>query len=43
VKVLDGKVNVTTTTGSKTIGKDDQILLAGENPLKKTGFDTKVF
>ena len=41
VKVLDGKVNVMTAAGSKTIGKDDQISLASENPLKKTGFDAK--
>jgi FecR protein len=39
VKVLDGKVRVTEPAGTKTIGKDDELLLASATPLKKTGFD----
>jgi hypothetical protein len=39
VRVLDGKVRVTEAAGSRTIGKDDQVLLASATPLKKSGFD----
>lgn len=39
VKVLDGKARVTEAAASKTIGKNDQVLLASATPLKKTGFD----
>lgn len=38
VKVLDGKLRVTEANASKTIGKDDQVLLAA-TPLNKSGFD----
>lgn len=41
VKVLDGKANVTTPAGSKSIGKGDQLLLASDKPLKSHGFDVK--
>jgi hypothetical protein len=39
VKVLDGKATVREAAGSKSIGKDDQLLLASAKPLKKSGFD----
>jgi hypothetical protein len=39
VRVLDGKARVTEAAGTKTIGKDDEVLLASATPLKKTGFD----
>jgi len=38
VRVLDGKLRVNAADRSRDIGKDDQILLAGNN-LKKTSFD----
>ena len=41
VKVLDGKATVMEGARKKTIGKDDQLLLAGDGPLKSTGFDSK--
>jgi hypothetical protein len=39
VRVLDGKATVREAAGSKSIGKDDQLLLAGAKPFKKTSFD----
>jgi hypothetical protein len=39
VKVLDGKARVSEANWSKSIGKGDEVLLAGAN-LKKTGFDS---
>jgi hypothetical protein len=39
VRVLDGKATVVETAGTKSIGKNDQVLLAGAAPLKKSGFD----
>jgi hypothetical protein len=41
VRVLDGKANVIEASGSKKIGKGDQLLLASEQPLKSTGFNSK--
>jgi hypothetical protein len=41
VKVLDGKAKVIEVAGTKTIGKGNQILLAGAEPLKKSDFDVK--
>jgi hypothetical protein len=41
VKVLDGKANISTPTGSKSIGKGDQLLLASNKPFKSHGFDVK--
>lgn len=41
VKVLDGKANVTSPAGSKSIGKGDQLLLASDKPLKSHSFDMK--
>ncbi len=41
IRVLDGKATVIEAAGTKTIGKDDQLLLASANPLKKTDFDVK--
>jgi hypothetical protein len=39
IRVLDGKATVSEAAGSKSIGKDDQLLLASAKPLKKTSFD----
>jgi hypothetical protein len=39
VRVLDGKLKVDATGKSRDIGKDDQVLLADNNNLKKTSFD----
>jgi hypothetical protein len=39
VRVLDGKARVTEADRSKSIGKDDQVLVAGATALKKSGFD----
>jgi len=39
VRVLDGKATVIEAAGSKSIGKDDQLLLASAKPFKKTSFD----
>jgi hypothetical protein len=39
VKVLDGKARVSEANSSKSIGKNDEVLLAGAT-LKKTGFDS---
>ena len=39
IKVLDGKATVREAAGSKSIGKDDQLLLASAKPLKKRNFD----
>ena len=41
VKVLDGKVNVASPTGSKSIGKGDQLLLASDKPFKSRSFNMK--
>lgn len=41
LKVLDGKAKVIEGAGSKTVGKDEQVLLASAKPLKKGGFDAK--
>jgi len=41
IKVFDGKVNVTSTAGSKSIGKGDSLLLASDKPSKVHGFDVK--
>ncbi len=41
VKVFDGKVNVSSAAGSKSIGKGDSLLLASEKPFKVHGFDVK--
>ena len=41
VKVLDGKASVMEIAGSKTIGKNDQLLLASAKPLQKTSFDRR--
>ena len=41
VRVFDGKAKVNEPSGVKTIGKDDQLLLASEKPLKKTDFNKK--
>jgi hypothetical protein len=40
VRVLDGKATVIEAGDSKSIGKNDQLLLASAQPFKKTGFDT---
>lgn len=40
VRVLDGKATVIEAAGSKSVGKDDQLLLASATPLKKTSFDS---
>ncbi len=42
VRVLDGKLNVIEAGGSKSIGRNDQLLLSGPTPLKKVDFDTKI-
>jgi hypothetical protein len=42
VKVLDGKANVLEAAGSKTIGKDDELRLASEKPLKKMSFEASL-
>jgi hypothetical protein len=39
VRVLDGKAVVSEAAGSKSVGKDDQLLLASAKPLKRTSFD----
>lgn len=39
IRVLDGKAIVSEAGGSKSIGKDDQLLLASAKPLKRTSFD----
>jgi hypothetical protein len=39
IRVLDGKAIVSEAAGRKSIGKDDQLLLASAQPLKKTSFD----
>jgi hypothetical protein len=41
VAVLDGKVNVVEPSGSKSIGKGDELQLASERPLKSMSFSTK--
>ena len=42
VRVLDGKANIVEPSGSKSIGKDDQLLLSSATPLKKNNFDPKL-
>jgi hypothetical protein len=39
VRVLDGKATVIEASGSKTIGKGDQLLLTSAKPLKTRDFD----
>jgi hypothetical protein len=39
VRVLDGKATVSIAGGTKSIGKNDQLLLASARPLKSSGFD----
>jgi hypothetical protein len=39
IRVLEGKATVSEATGTKSIGKDEQLLLASAKPLKKTSFD----
>jgi hypothetical protein len=39
VRVLDGKATVREAAGQKSIGKDDQLLLASAKPLKSRSFD----
>ena len=41
VRVLDGKANVVESAGSKTAGKDQQVMLAGAKPLKRSDFDSQ--
>jgi FecR protein len=41
VKVLDGKLTLTTTAGQTTLKKGGQVLLASDQPLKKRDFDRK--
>jgi hypothetical protein len=40
VRVLDGKATVSEAAGQKSIGKDDQLLLASAKPLKSRSFDS---
>jgi hypothetical protein len=42
IRVLGGKVIVSEAAGSKSIGKDDQLLLASAKPLKTKSFDANV-
>ena len=39
IRVLDGKLKVTEGARTQTLGKHDQVLLAGDQPLKKRSFD----
>jgi hypothetical protein len=41
VRVFDGEANVIGLSKQRKIGRDDQILLASGDNLKKTGFDVK--
>jgi hypothetical protein len=41
VRVLDGKATVIEAAGSKSVGKNEQLLLASAKPLKKSGFDVQ--
>ncbi len=41
IKVLDGKANIATAAGTKSIGKADQLLLNSEKPLKVHSFSLK--
>lgn len=42
VMVLDGKAKVQTASGTQTLGKHDEVLLASDRPLKKRDFNDKV-
>lgn len=43
VKVLDGKLSLSTAAGQTTLKKGDQVLLASDSPLKKRDFDKKAY
>jgi uncharacterized membrane protein YgcG len=41
IKVLDGKAVVTENGQTKSLGKNDEVLLASDHPLKRRGLDEK--
>ncbi len=42
IRVLDGKLTVAEAVGSKSIGKDNQLLIANEKPLKAISFNPQI-